>query len=190
MKLLTVVALLMVAGPSGGYAQHPASSPRRSSDPLILRVGAGGGLAGTTVGGETSSDGGVLLTGLLGFPVSGRSALALDITVQPFKADNPARDEAYTAVYMLAGLEVGLGQSQRAFVRPELGAVFREWSGTDVWQPAETSIAIGAVFGYSVWTGRMSAWVLEGGVRLSGAEGLSSVLASVGVSYTIMGSTQ
>lgn len=187
MKILHVVALLVVAGAGEVSAQGPASPPQHSSDPLILRFGAAGGLAGTTVGGETSSDGGVLLTGLLGFPVSGRSALALDITVQPFKAENPIRDEASTAVYMLAGLEVGLGQSRRAFVRPELGAVFREWSGTDVSQPSETSLAIGAVFGYSVGTGRKSAWVLEGGVRLSGAEELTSVLASLGISYTFAG---
>lgn len=189
MKQPLVATLLVLLGAPGAYAQAPTSPPVRSSDPLIVRVGAAGGLAGTTVGGETSNDGGVLLTGLIGIPVSGRTALALDITVQPFKADNPAREEAFTAVYVLAGLEVGLGQSQRAFVRPELGAVSREWSGTDVWQPSETSIAIGAVFGYSIWAGRMSAWGVEGGIRLSGAEDLSSILASVGVSYTLMGAT-
>ena len=65
--------------------------------------------------------------------------------------------------------------------------VFRERSGAEVWQPTETSVAIGLVLGYSLWTRRNSAWVFEGGVRLSGADESASVLGSLGLSYAFIG---
>ena len=119
--------------------------------------------------------------------LSARSELALDLAVQPFEAQNPVRDEAYTAVYAMVGVEIGLGAGHRAFVRPELGAAFRSWTGSNVWEASETGAAFGLLLGYGVPVGRTLGVVLEGGVRISGASELSTVLWTAGVSFVPFG---
>lgn len=152
-----------------------------------LRAGAALGAARTSVGGETSTDVGPLLTGQLGVAVSSRTNLTLALAVQPFKAHNPVADEAFTAVYTLAGLEVGLGRRRRVYLRPELGLVFRSWSGSEVFVPSETSLAAGVVVGREWPTGARLGLAVEGFVRFSGADELSTTLVGVGLSLVPIG---
>ena len=181
------LAALVAIGPAGLHAQVPSDSTQQHSAPVTLRLGGAYGSAGTSVGGESSSNSGVVITGLVGMRLSARSELALDLAVQPFEAQNPVRDEAYTAVYAMVGVEIGLGAGHRAFVRPELGAAFRSWTGSNVWEESETGAAFGLLLGYGIPAGSSLGVVLEGGVRVSGASELSTVLWTAGVSFVPLG---
>lgn len=181
------LAVLVMLLPLRLGAQATAPGGNEQPAPFTLRLGAAFGHASTSVSGASSSNDGALLTGLLGFPLSARTDLALDLVVQPFKAQNPARDEAYTTVYALLGVEIGLDARHRVFVRPELGAAFRSWSGTSVSESSETGVALGLVLGYGLPLGRSIGVVLEGAARLSGASELSTGLLSVGASFVFLG---
>lgn len=152
-----------------------------------LRAGVALSLARTSVGGETSSDVGPLLTGQLGIAVSTATDLTLGATYQPFKAHNPVADEAFTAVYTLVGVHVGLGETHRGYFRPELGLVFRSWSGSEVFVSSETALALGLAFGREWPLGRKMGLVVEGFARLSGADELSTILLGIGVSVVPVG---
>jgi hypothetical protein len=152
-----------------------------------LRAGAALGIARTSVAGETSTDAGPLLIGQLGVALSGRNDLTLALAVQPFKAQNPVLDEAYTAVYSLAGLQLGLGNQRRLYLRPELGLVFRSWSGSQVFTPSETSLAVGLALGREWPLSEKLGLAVEGSVRLSGADELSTTLVGLGLSLVPVG---
>lgn len=152
-----------------------------------LRAGVALSLARTSVGGETSSDVGPLLTGQLGIAVSTATDLTLGATYQPFKAHNPVMDEAFTGVYTLAGLQVGLGETHRMYFRPELGLVFRSWSGSEVFVSSETSFAAGLAFGREWPLGRKVGLAVEAFFRVSGADELSTNLVGIGVSVVPVG---
>lgn len=186
MKIEVGVAVLTMLTASMLQSQSSPDTLAKSSS-TVLRIGVAAGAASTGVGGQNSTDAGIVLTGLVGFPISGRSDLALDLAIQPFEAQNPVRDEAYTTVYALAGLELGLDARHRAFVRPELGAAFRSWSGSDVFTASETGVALGVALGYGIPVGRTLGLVFEGAVRVSGADELSTVLWTAGVSFVPMG---
>jgi hypothetical protein len=152
-----------------------------------LRAGAALGLARTSVGGETSTDIGPLLTGQLGVALSSRTDLTVAVAVQPFKARNPVKDEAFTAVYSLAGVQLGLGPQRRLYLRPELGLVFRSWSGSEVFVPSETSLAAGLALGREWPLSEKLGLAVEGSVRLSGADELSTTLLGLGLSLVPVG---
>ena len=155
--------------------------------PVRLRVGAGVALARTSVGGEAGADVGPLLNGQLGVAVSPAIDLTVGAAFQPFKADNPVADEAYTAVYTLAGLQIGLGETDRLYFRPELGLVFRSWSGSEVFVSSETSLAVGLALGREWPLGRKTGLAIEGFFRLAGADELSTNLLGIGVSFVPVG---
>jgi hypothetical protein len=155
--------------------------------PAEVRAGISLGWANTSVGGETSTDLGPLLSGQVGDVLSTRTDLTLDLTLQPFKAQNPARGEAFQAIYGLAGLQVGLGHSRRVYLRPELGAVFRWWSGSDVYVSTELSPAAGFGIGKEFPFRRGLGLSAEGFVLRSGATELSTTLFGVGVSIVPIG---
>ena len=152
-----------------------------------LRAGAALGVATTSVGGEKSTKVGPLLTGQFGVALSSRTDLTLELAVQPFKAQNPVRDEAFTGVFTLAGVQVGFGESRRVYLRPELGLVFRSWSGADVFVPSETGLAVGLAVGREWPVGAKVGVAVEGFGRLSGADELSTVLFGLGVSVVPVG---
>ncbi len=156
---------------------------------LEWRAGAAVGWASTLVAGETSSDWGPLLTGQVGYALSTRTDLTVDVALQPFKAHNPVRNEAFSAVYGLGGLQVALGASRRVYLRPEVGLVFRSWSG-DVFVSSETSLAGGLGLGGEVAVGRALGLAAEASVRLSGAEELETVLVGVGFNLVPLGARQ
>jgi hypothetical protein len=155
-----------------------------------IRAGAALALASTSVGGESSSDLGGLLTGQLGLVLSSRTDLTADLVVQPFKAQNPLFDEAFTAVYALLGVQLGLGEQRRVYVRPELGLVHRSWSGSEKIVSSETSGAGGFALGGEVAVSRAVGLAPEVFVRLSGAEGLSTALWGLSVSVVPIGARQ
>jgi hypothetical protein len=161
--------------------------PQTDGGKVQLQAGVAPALARTSVGGETSTDAGPLLTGQVGIPVSTRSHLTIGVVFQPFKAHNPVADERYSGVYSLAGLQVGLGQTRRFHVRPELGLVFRSWSGTEVFVSSETALALGLAFGREWPLGRKMGLAVEGFARLSGADELATVLLGIGVSVIPVG---
>jgi hypothetical protein len=154
---------------------------------MQLRAGAALGLARTSVGGETSTDAGPLLIGQLGVATSSRTDLTLGLTVQPFKAHNPVGDEAYKAFYALGGLQLGLGKQRRLYLRPELGLVFRSWSGSQVVTPSETSLGVGLALGREWALSEKLGLAVEGSVRLSGADELSTRLIGLGLSLVPVG---
>ena len=151
------------------------------------RVGVAIALTRTSVGGETSTDFTPLLAGQLGAAVSDGTDLVVELAVQPFKAQNPVRDEAFTGVYTLAGVQVGFGESRRVYLRPELGLVFRSWSGSSVFVPSETGLAVGLGIGREWPLGAKLGLAVEGFVRLSGADELSTTLLELGGSLVPIG---
>jgi hypothetical protein len=152
-----------------------------------LRAGAALGLTRTSVGGETSTDFTPLLTGQLGVAVSSRTDLVVDLAVQPSKAQNPVADEAFTAVYALAGVQLGRGESRRFYLRPELGLAFRSWSGSEVFVESETALAAGLAVGREWPIGGRLGLAVEGFLRFSGADELSTTLLGLGVSLVPIG---
>jgi len=161
-----------------GQARHGA---------VQLRAGAAMALTRTSVGGETSTDFTPLLTGQLGAAVSDRTDLVVELAVQPIKAQNPVADEAFTAVYALAGVQLGRGESRRFYFRPELGLVFRSWSGSEVFVDSEIGLAAGLAVGREWPVGAKSGLAIEGFVRFSGADELSTTLLGLGVSLVPVG---
>jgi hypothetical protein len=191
MKNSTVCALLLLAAgvPTAGVeaqgvslraAQFGRMEGRRSS--VDLRGGAALALATTAVGGETGTDVGPLFSGVLGLPLSNRTDLTAEVSWQPFKAHNPVADEAFRAVYGLAGVEVSLGSARRVYLRPGLGVVVRSWSGSQVFVSSETSLAAALAIGAEFPAGPGLRVVPEAFARLSGAEELSTGLFGLGVS--------
>jgi len=140
--------------------------------------------------GEASTDLGPLLTAQVGYALSTRTDLTVDVAVQPFKAHNPVADEAFTAVYSLGGLQVALGASRRVYLRPEVGLVFRSWSGSEVFVSSETSLAGGLGIGGEIPVGRALGIVAEAFARFSGAEELSTALVGLGLSVVPVGARQ
>jgi hypothetical protein len=134
-----------------------------------------------------SSDFGPLLSGQLGFAISSGSHLTLGATFQPFKAHNPVADEAFTAVYTLAAVQLGFGKTRRTYLRPELGVVFRSWSGSEVFVDSETSLAAGLAFGREWPLGRKMGLAIESFIRLSGADELSTTMIGIGASLVPVG---
>ena len=151
------------------------------------RVGAAIALTRTSVGGETSTDFTPLLTGQLGAAVSDGTDLVVELAVQPFKAQNPVADEAFTAVYALAGVQLGLGESRRLYLRPELGLVFRSWSGSEVFVESENALAAGLAVGREWPIGGKLGLAVEVFLRFSGADELSTTLLGLGVSLVPIG---
>ena len=182
------VGRLLVAPLMVGLVAPAGAQARRGS--VELRAGAALGWTRTSVAGEASTDLGPLLTGQVGYALSTRTDLTVDVAVQPFKAHNPVADEAFTAVYSLGGLQVGLGASRRVYLRPEVGLVFRSWSGSEVFVSSDTSLAGGLGIGGEIPVGRALGIVAEAFARFSGAEELSTALVGLGLSVVPVGARQ
>jgi len=176
---LVLLSVLLGAPPS------VTAQARRGS--VEVRGGTALGIASTSVGGRSSTALGPLLTGQLGLVLSTRTDLTADLVVQPFKAQNPVRDEAFTAIHSLLGVQVGVGELRRVYFRPELGLAFRSWSGSDVFVSSETWPVLGFAFGSEVAVSPGLGLVPEVFVRLSGAAELSTTLWGLAVSVVPVG---
>jgi hypothetical protein len=99
------IGWLLVAPLMVGLVAPAGAQVRRGS--VELRAGAAIGWTSTSVGGETSTDLGPLLIGQVGYALSTRTDLTVDVAVQPFKAHNPVADEAFSAVYSLGASKSG-----------------------------------------------------------------------------------
>lgn len=157
---------------------------------VTIRVGTGLGITSTSVGGEQAIDAGPVLQGQIGMVMSPRSELTADVTVQPFKAGNPVADESFTAIYSTLGLQVGLGSEYRTYLRPELGLVFRSWSGSEVFVSSETSLAAGVALGREISMRNKLGLAPEVFMRLSGAEELISTVLGISFNVVLAGARQ
>ncbi|HSM04646.1 MAG TPA: hypothetical protein VK858_08480 [Longimicrobiales bacterium] len=66
---------------------------------------------------------------------NGFRLFSFEVEVEPFKVQNPQRDERYSSISVLAGGylgPVGLG----------LGWQHRSWSGSDVWRDSDGGLAV------------------------------------------------
>lgn len=168
-----------------GVPSSTAAQARRGS--VEVRAGVALGIASTSVGGRSSTDAGPLFNGQLGLVLSNRTDITADFTVQRYKAQNPGRDEEFTATYGLLGAQIGLGTLYRTYLRPELGVVFRSWSGSDVFVSSETGLVAGVALGREMAMGATMGLVPELFVRVSGAEGLSTTLLGLAIGVIPVG---
>ena len=145
------------------------------------------GIASTSVSGRSSTDAGPLFNGQLGLVLSSRTDLTADLSVQPYKAQNPVRDEGFTAIYGLLGAQIGLGTLYRSYLRPELGVAFRSWSGSDVFVSSDAGPVAGLAFGREIPIGATLGLVPELFVRVSGGDGLSTTLFGLAISVLPVG---
>lgn len=171
---------ILVAVPSNSTAQA-----RRGS--VEVRAGMALGIASTSVGGGSSTDAGPLFSGQLGLVLSSRTDITAEFIVQPYKAQNPVRDEAFTAIYSLLGAQVGLGALYRTYLRPELGVVFRSWSGSNVFVSSETGLVVGVALGREIPFGTTLGLAPELFVLVSGADEPSTALFGLEISVVPVG---
>jgi len=181
MRRLALVLISVLLGTSPGAT----AQARRGS--VEVRGGTALAIASTSVARRSSTNLGALLTAQLGLVLSTHTDLTGDFAVQPFKAQNPVRDEAFTAVHSLLGVQVGLSELRRVYLRPELGVVFRSWSGSDVFVSSETSPAAGFALGGEVALSATLGLAPEVFVRLSGANELSTTLWGLAISVVPVG---
>ncbi len=111
-----------------------------------VRVGAGLGVTrgGTTVGRQSSDRVAMGGNALLRFGRSVRWGLEVD--VQPYRIDNPVRQESFRSTYVLPSVE--LGAQAGPYLRLGVGGAHRSWSGPDVWVSSELSPAAGLAVGH------------------------------------------
>ena len=169
------VLLLLVVTVATLHAQGQRS-------PVQLRAGAALALATTSVAGETATDLWPVISAVLGS--AHRTSLSAEMAVQPFKAHNPVADEAFRALYALAGVQIRMGAARRVYLRPAVGLVVRSWSGTQVAVGTEVSPAVGMAVGAEFRLSRSLDLAPEGFVRVSGANELSTALFGLGVSVS------
>jgi hypothetical protein len=132
---------LWFALPQGAAAQGIPFKPG-----IVFRLGIGGGSGGTTVADESNTSGGVIGTAGVGIAGAGTRWL-LEAEGQPFKVQNPVRDEAFRAVYALASFQVGL---LGAYVRPGVGLGALFFTGDDVAEDTDVGPAVGLSAGYEI----------------------------------------
>lgn len=113
---------------------------------LIFRLGLGGGIGGTTVADESNTSEGVIGTAGLGIAAMGTRWL-VEAEGQPFRVENPVRDEAFRAVYVLASFQAGL---LGLYVRPGVGLAALFFTGDDVAVDNEMGVALGVSGGYEI----------------------------------------
>lgn len=178
-RLPLAVAALVVWSTSGVAQARPGR--------VEARAGVALAVASTSVGGHSSTDAGAVFSGQLGLVLSGRSEVTLDVAFQPFTAQNPVRSEAYTARYAILGFQVGLGESRRTYIRPELGVVSRSWSGDDVWVSSDTGPVLGIAVGHEGAVGPRLGLASELFLRLSGGDELGTALWGLSLSLVPVG---
>lgn len=170
--------LFTVTLPLAASAQ-PDSSPSR--DDTRLRIGLAVGRASLSSGGQSAASVGPLLDAQLALRRSERTDIVLNFLAQPFRVQNPNRDEAYRAYHLMLGWQMGSSGFERVYVRPSIGVVHRPWSGTDVWVSSETSIVLGLAGGREAFRTSRPSVVIEGFALLSGAQELGTTLIGVTV---------
>ena len=171
---------ILVGVPSSTTAQARGGT-------VEVRAGMALAIASTSVRGESSTDAGPLFSGQLGLVLSSRTDITAEFIVQPYKAQNPVLDEAFTAIYGLLGAQVGLGTLYRTYLRPELGVVFRSWSGSDVFVSSETGPVAGLALGREIPLRTTLGLAPEVFVRVSAADELLTALFGLAISVVPVG---
>lgn len=175
---LFIIALTPTAMP----AQTGNDSSGRPKQ-VRVRLELGLAIARMSSGGASASSVGPVVGGQVAVVSSRSSDVTLEVLAQPFRVQNPNRDEAYRAVYGMFGWQKGGAGPGRTYFRPSLGLVYRPWSGTDVWVSSETSVALGLAVGREDARSSGIPLVTEAFVLISGADELATMLigATLGV---------
>jgi len=69
--------------------------------------------------------------------------LVLDLEFHPYNLSSPVVVERFSAVYALAGLQLG----HRTYLTPAIGLQFRRWTGSQRRVAADNGLALGATLG-------------------------------------------
>lgn len=143
LALAVLPALLAFASPF----TEPSSAQGIPFKPgLVFRLGLGVGSGGTTVSDESNTAEGVIGTVGLGIAGAGMRWL-LEAEGQPFKVQNPVLDEAFRALYVLAGFQVGL---LGLYVRPGVGIGALFFTGEEAFEDTDVGPAVGISAGYEI----------------------------------------
>lgn len=138
-----LLAILLVIASPPLSAQEPTVDEDRSGDQRTdTRRGTflGGGFAAahgsTKIGGETGRKTGIGFLGMIaGIKSNGLRSFSVDVQYEPFKVQNPQRDERYSSFSIVASgylgpIGLGIGWQQRS------------WAGSDVWTSSDGGIAL------------------------------------------------
>jgi hypothetical protein len=140
------------------------AQPARNPDGAVLRLGVGGAMANTHVGGDENDGHGISLTAQAGV-ARRRVRFVADLAIQPFKVRNPVRAEAFRTLQTLASLE--LHSDWGSYVRAGVGGAFFWYAGPDIVGPTDAGFAFGAAIGHEFRRQRRPRLGVEGIVRWS-----------------------
>jgi hypothetical protein len=150
-RLGILMALVTSANGAAG-AQDDAA--RRG---LVLGAGLGYGSANMTVTERSNSESGLIGHGRIGKALSPRTALLLDVQLNPFKVASPLLAEEFWSVDALVSLQVYAARRDGGFyLQPGLGLQHRRWSGAERVNPTETGLAAGLAAGYELRFGQLA----------------------------------
>lgn len=177
-------ALLLLAAV---LANPPAAISQERATGVELRGGVALGIARTMMGDSSASDAGPLLVGQAGIVLSPRADFTVGVVLQPFHARSPLTDSSYTAIYTLVGAQVAFDQLYRVYLRPEVGLMFRSWSGGEVFGGSAMAPVAGAVLGGEIAIGNALGLAPELFVRVSGADDMRTMLWGVTINLVFLG---
>lgn len=185
----TLAGLLLLAIPTSlaipaVAAAQATDSSAASEDQVRFRIGGGIGTASLSSGGASASSAGAVFGAQVAIVRSPTSDLTIDVLAQPFRVQNPNRDEAYRATFIMFGWQPGSAGQTRVYGRPALGLVVRPWTGTDVFVASEMSIGLGFAFGVENTRPKGTPLAVEWFALLSGADELGTTLIGVTVSVS------
>jgi hypothetical protein len=151
--------LLALVASANGVAGAQEDAARRG---LVLGAGLGYGSANLTVTEQSNSESGLIGHGRIGMALSPRTALLLDVQLNPFKVASPILAEEFWSVDALVSLQVYSARGGGGFyLQPGLGLQHRRWSGPERVNPAETGLALGLAAGYELRLGHQLALAPE-----------------------------
>jgi hypothetical protein len=142
----TLLFALLACSALGAEPAFAQGVPVPFKPGLTFRLGLGGGSGGTTVSDESNTTEGLIGTAGLGISWVGTRVL-VEAEGQPFKVQNPARDEAFRGVYVLGAFQAGL---LGLYVRPGAGIGALFFSGEDIAVDNEVGPAVGISAGYEI----------------------------------------
>jgi hypothetical protein len=137
---MTVLGLAAVGSPVGaqdGFARGG-----------LVAGGIGLAHAGISVGGQSGSASGLTAHARIGATTGRHTLLLLDVELQPFEVQNPARAEAFRSTYVLIALQRYL--APRVYARAGAGLQFRSWTGPNPVTAADNGLALGGAVGAEV----------------------------------------
>ena len=163
------LSLLLVLGLCGPVLAQERSGP--------VFLGVGGAL------GYWNGDGGdggfaPFLGARLGIPVSPEVDLTADAILYP---------STFGGLFALAGVQIGLGERHRTFLRPMAGIVVAPLGGGGFWPDPSTALAVGISVGHESSLGERFGLVVEVGAGFSSGSDESDSALMAGVQLVPLG---